>query len=266
MLVYLDGVGLWAPGLAGWSVSREILAGHEPYRKVPFIRPAPTILPPTERRRSGNTVLLAVQVGQEAIEHATVNPRDVATVFASSDGDMEIIHDLCITLAQPERMVSPTRFHNSVHNAAAGYWSIAAGSQQASTSLSCYDATFVAGLVESAAQVAGECRPVLFVAYDWPSPPPLHARRPLAAAFSIGMLLTPQWSGRSIAVLNINTIDSCADQANVMDSAELEMLRRGNPSARALPLLAVIARQKPATVTLDYLDGNSVQIAVTPCT
>lgn len=266
MLVYLEGVGLWAPGLAGWSASREILADHEPYGKAPFIRPAPTILPPTERRRSGNTVLLAVQAGQEAIEHATANPRDVATVFASSDGDMDVLHDLCITLAQPERMVSPTRFHNSVHNAAAGYWSIATGSQQASTSLSCYDATFVAGLAESAAQVAGECRPVLFVSYDWPSPPPLHARRPLAAAFSIGMLLTPQRSDRSLAALNINTMDSFADQATVMENVELEMLRRGNPSARALPLLAAIARQKPATVILDYLEGKRVQIAVTPCT
>ena len=158
MRVYLDGVGLWAPGLTGWSASRGILAGREPYRDMPLTRPAPAILPQTERRRSDNTVLLAIQAGQDAIEHAAVNPHDVATVFASSDGDMEIIHDLCTALAQPERLVSPTRFHNSVHNAAAGYWSIATGSQQASTSLSCYDATFVAGLVESTAQVAGECR------------------------------------------------------------------------------------------------------------
>ena len=80
------------------------------------------------------------------------------------------------------------------------------------------------------------------------------------------MLLAPLRSGQGIAVLNINTVGSCADHASVMDDDELEMLRRGNPSARALPLLAAVARQKPAVVTLDYLDGNSVQIAVTPYT
>lgn len=263
MLVYLDGVGLCAPGLSGWSASREILAGHEPYQKVPFIRPAPTILPPMDRRRCGNTVLLAVQAGREAIEHAEVDPRDVSTVFASSDGDLEIIHDLCTTLAQPECMVSPTRFHNSVHNAAVGYWGIATGSQQASTSLTCYDATFVAGLVESIAQVAGECRPVLYVAYDWPPPPSLHAKRPLAAAFSVGILLSPQRSDRSIAVLDIDILNTCTDIVSTMDDAELEKLRRGNPSARALPLLAAVARRKPDVVILEHLDGGCAKIAVT---
>jgi len=265
MQLYVDGVGLWAPGLAGWSASREILAGRELYRETALERPAPTILPPTERRRSGNTVLLAVQSAQEAIEHAAVNPRDAASVFASSSGDMEIVHDLCTALAQPERLVSPTRFHNSVHNAAAGYWSIATGSQQVSTSLSCYDTTFAAGLIESAAQVAGEYRPVLFVAYDWPPPPPLHAKRPLSAAFSVGMMLSPKQSEHSIAALKIETAILCAGQINIMADAGMEILRCGNPAARALPLLAAIARHQSAIVTLEYLDGNCLQVGVTPC-
>lgn len=263
MLVYLDGVGLCAPGLTGWSASREILAGHEPYLKVPFIRPAPTILSPMDRRRCGNTVLLALQAGQEAIEHAEVDPHDVNTVFSSSDGDMEIIHDLCTTLAQPGCSVSPTRFHNSVHNAAVGYWGIATGSQQASTSLTCYDATFVAGLIESIVQVAEGCRPVLYVAYDWPPPPPLHAKRPLAAAFGVGMLLSPQCTDRSIAVLDIDILNTCTDDVGTMDNAQLEVLRRGNPSARALPLLAAVARRKSDIVILEHLDSGRAKIAVT---
>ncbi len=265
MQVYVDGIGLWAPGLAGWSTSREILAGRQPYRETPLVRPSPAILPPTERRRSGNTVLLAVQVAQEAMEHAAKNPHDVATVFASSSGDLEITHDLCTALAQPERLMSPTKFHISVHNAAAGYWNIATGSQQVSTSLSCHDATFAAGLVESIAQGVGECRPVLFVAYDWPPPPPLHAKCPLSAAFGVGMMLSPQQSGQSIAALNVELIISCTSPFSIMDDTELEALRGGNPAARALPLLAAMARRQPTVVTLGYLDGNCVQIGVTPC-
>lgn len=263
MQVYLNGVGLWAPGLAGWSTSREILAGREPYRDMPLSRLAPVILPQTERRRSGNTILLAIQAGQDAIQQTTVNPHDVATVFASSSGDLEIVNDLCTALSQPERLVSPTRFHNSVHNAAAGYWSIATGSQQVSTSLSCYDATFAAGLIESAAQVMGDDQPVLFVAYDWPPPPPLHAKRPLVAAFSVGMMLMPQRSDQSIASLSIDIVASRKDQTSKMNNTGLDTLRLGNPAARALPLLAVIARQQSTAIILDYLDGISVQVKVT---
>ena len=50
--------------------------------------------------------------------------------------------------------ISPTRFHNSVHNAAAGYWTIGAGCMQATTALSAYDATFAEGLLEALAQLA----------------------------------------------------------------------------------------------------------------
>jgi hypothetical protein len=266
MRLYLNGVGLWAPGLTGWSAGRHVLAGREPYRKAPLVRPAPTILPQTERRRSGNTVLLAIQSAQEAMESSGASARDVAAVFASSAGDSEIVHDLCTALAQPERLVSPTRFHNSVHNAAAGYWSIATGSQQAATSLSCYDATFAMGLVESAAQVVGAGRPVLFVAYDWPPPPPLHAKRPLVAAFSVGMMLSAQWTRQSMAVFDIELADSGIDQAGAMDDTELDTLCRGNPAARALPLLAAIARQQAAVVTLDYSEARCVRVVVGSCT
>lgn len=266
MQIYVDGIGVWAPGLAGWAASREILAGGKSYQAALLPRPSPAILPPTERRRSSNTILLAIQAAEEAIECAAANPQELATVFASSSGDLDIVHDLCTALALPERQVSPTRFHNSVHNAAAGYWSIASGSQRPSTSLSCHDFTFVAGLVESIAQIAAECQPVLLVVYDWPPPPPLHAKRPLSAAFSVGMMLSSQKSERSIAALRIETAISCANQTSIMSDAGMETLRCGNPAARALPLLVVIARHQPAIVTLDYLDGNCLQVGVTPCT
>jgi len=264
MQIYLDGIGVWAPGLLGWQAGQEILAGGRTYQAAPLPRPSPALLPPTERRRSGNTILLAVQAAQEAIECAAVNPHEVATVFASSSSDLDIAHDLCAALALPERQVSPTRFHNSVHNAAAGYWSIASGSQRPSTSLSCYDFTFVAGLIESVAQIAAEYQPVLFVAYDWPPPPPLHAKRPLTAAFGVGLLLSPQRTDASMAALSVSMTTPRTDHAARMDDAELERLRCGNPAARALPLLAAIAKGQSDTVIFDYLDDNNVRVSVTP--
>ena len=38
----------------------------------------------------------------------------------------DTIHAVCTALTEPDYPVSPTRFSNSVHNAPAGYWSIAA--------------------------------------------------------------------------------------------------------------------------------------------
>ncbi|MCR4302082.1 MAG: beta-ketoacyl synthase chain length factor, partial [Sulfuricaulis sp.] len=265
LLIYVDGIGVWAPGLAGWAASREILAGGKSYQATVLPRPTPAILPPTERRRSSNTTLLAIQAAEEAVECAAANPQELATVFASSSGDLDILHDLCAALALPERQVSPTRFHNSVHNAAAGYWSIACGSQRPSTSLSGHDFTFAAGLIESIAQIAEECQPVLLVAYDWPPSLPLHAKRPLSAAFGVGMMLSSQKSERSIAALRIEMTTSCANKTSIMSDAGMETLRCGNPAARALPLLAVIARQQSAIVSLDYLDGNCLQIGVSRC-
>ena len=47
----------------------------------------------------------------------------------------------------PNGTISPTQFHNSVHNAAAGYWHIAAGSAAPSLSVGGHDGAFAAGLL-----------------------------------------------------------------------------------------------------------------------
>ncbi len=42
---------------------------------------------------------------------------------------------LCIELAKPGRLVSPTAFQNSVDNTAAGYWTIVHGCREPATAL-----------------------------------------------------------------------------------------------------------------------------------
>ncbi len=59
--------------------------------------------------------------------------------------------------------MSPTQFHNSVHNAAAGYWSIAHGSRQPATCLGAHDWTWAAALLKAVAEVAATGAPVLLV-------------------------------------------------------------------------------------------------------
>src|SRR3546814_8342283 len=75
---------------------------------------------------------------------------------------------MCATLTGEPRSISPTKFHNSVHNAAAGYWTIGSGCMHASTAVSAFDASFAQGLVEALAQLAEGAEAVLLAAYDGP--------------------------------------------------------------------------------------------------
>ena len=131
MRVFVEGVGLLGPGLTGWQASRPVLAGEEAYRAAPTVIGASDLLPVAERRRSPVPVKLALAVGQEAFKNAGRDAAITATVFASSSGEGETLHQMCETLASADRDVSPTRFHNSVHNAASGYWGIANRSHEA---------------------------------------------------------------------------------------------------------------------------------------
>jgi len=264
MRAYVEGVGLLGPGLRGWHASRAVLAGAEAYRPAPTAIPASELLPPAERRRASIPVKLALAVGWEAFMSAGRNAAATAAVFTSSSGDGEILHQICETLTTPEREVSPTRFMNSVHNAAAGYWSIATQSREPSTSLCCYDASFAAGLLECATQVAVDARPVALIAYDQPYPQPLHATRPISGEFGVALVMTPQATERSLATIDVELEPGEPGESRLPD-ASLEAARLGNPAARSLPLLAALARGAAAQVVLRYVAAANLRARVAPC-
>lgn len=263
MRVYVEAVGLCGPGLSGWSGSRSALAGIDPYLPASVTVPPTPLLPANERRRTVQTVKLALAVGTEAFAAAQRNPTDTATVFTSSGGDGETIHEILKALASSDRELSPTRFHNSVHNAPAGYWSIATQCHAPSTSLCCHDASFAAGLLEAAVQATVDDRAVALIAYDLPYPEPLNSVRPIGAAFGAALILTPQASEASLARLDIELRQKSGDASTMADAA-LEALRRGTPAARSLPLLAALARSAAAALILDYLPGLKIGVSSEP--
>jgi Beta-ketoacyl synthase, N-terminal domain len=261
MRVAVQGIGLLAPGLKGWAESRPVLAGLRPYESGPLPDPEAALLPPNERRRSSDCVRWAVQVAQEAITQSGMDARDVATVYASSGGEMSALDRLCRSLATPERVVSPTLFHQSVHNTAAGYWGIATACQQSSTALSCYDDTFAAGLLEAVTFVCVEARPVLLVAYDLAPPFPLSEARPIQDGFAAAVVLAPPTQVR-LAELAVRLEDSGGRNPSTMKEEALEHLRMDNPAARSLPLLGAVASGGRASVSLNFLDDQRLFIQV----
>ena len=257
----ISGLGVLGPGLADWRSAAAMLAGQTAYHPAPTTLPAVHALPAAERRRTGTTVRLALAVGQQAVRDADADAATLATVFASSGGDGATCHEICTTLASEDRQLSPTRFHNSVHNAAAGYWGIALNATARSTALCAFDGSFAAGLLEAMTQVAVEGAPVLLVAYETAYPEPLHAKRPLPDAFGVALLLDPRPGGPAHARITLSLAEGAAER---MPQPLLEALRVSAPAARSLPLLRRLARRDEGPVRLEYL-GRCLQVEVCEC-
>jgi len=263
MRIYLEGVGLCGPGLDGWAASRAVLAGAQDHVPAPTRVPPSPLLPANERRRAVQTVRLSLAVGAEAFAVAGRHPSATATVFASSGGDGETIHEILSVLASPNRELSPTRFHNSVHNTPAGYWGIATEARTPSSSLCCHDDSFAAGLLEAAVQATVEQQPVALIAYDVQYPAPLCDVRPIGAELAVALVLTPEPSNKALASVEL-LLRPRSGAVSIMPLASLEALRRSTPAARSLPLLAALARRDKATVTLDYLTDMTMALDVVP--
>ena len=129
------GIGFWADGVPSWDDARAFAAGGALPEGAPK-RPSPGLLAPNERRRAPGTVAVALEVAQAACAAAGRDPATLPSVFASTHGDLAITDYMCATLADAPAEISPTRFHNSVHNAAAGYWTIGTGCLRPATAVS----------------------------------------------------------------------------------------------------------------------------------
>lgn len=247
------GIGIVAPGLADWAAARAVLRGEKDYQEAPIGKLAPERLAAAARRRATGVTKLVVTAAGQAM--GAESAADVPAVFASSEGDLTTTDALCRTMTAEPPWASPMRFHNAVHNAAVGYWSIAEGVQANTTSVCAFDASFAAGLMEAVAELAAdgidEC---LLVAFDEPAPEPLYSQRPLAHPVAVALRLA-RGEGLSFAY---RTARSGAESG--MDDPVLEALRLSNPAGRALPLLAALARGDGRTVTLACPGG---QLALT---
>ncbi|MGY0651927.1 beta-ketoacyl synthase chain length factor [Luteimonas sp. A537] len=173
LIARIEGIGFWADGLPSWQDAVDHARTGTP--ATGSGKPSPRMLAPNERRRAPPTVAVALDVALAACEAAGRDPASLPSVFASTHGDLAITDYMCATLADDPRAISPTKFHNSVHNAAAGYWTIGAGCLRPATALSAHRASFAQGLLEALVQLACGDDAVLLAAYDAAGAGPLGA-------------------------------------------------------------------------------------------
>jgi hypothetical protein len=188
----IEGVAFWAPRMPDWRTARAVIRGERSPSEPAAHRPTPALLAPTERRRASDTVAVALEVGARACEAAARSPQELASVFASTHGDLAVSDYLCATLVATPTLISPTRFHNSVHNAAAGYWSIGTSSCAPYTAISAFQYTFAEGLLEAAMQAVCEGKPVLYVAFDIEARGALATMAPSRGVFGVALVIGPQ--------------------------------------------------------------------------
>jgi len=204
------------------------------------IAPDKSLLPANIRRRTSLTTRLAVTAAVHACAAANIDKAKVPSVFASIGGEIQVTDSLCMLLPDRQALLSPTQFHNSVHNTTAGYWSVVSGSREPTTAVAAEYDTFAMGMLESWIQARFLSGPLLLVCYDeeWPQylAPPI-GQTGLACALVLSSDRDPN------ALAEITMPQRTSDYSRYPPG--LETFVKTAPAAAAIPLLKTLQSGKP---------------------
>jgi hypothetical protein len=258
----IAGIGAWTQGASDWPALRGALRGEHGLAVDAPAKPAANILPAAERRRAPDGVRLAAEVATQACAMAGCDPAALPCVFASAFGELAITDYVCETLARAPLELSPTKFHNSVLNAPAGYWTIATGCMAASSAVTAHHCSFAAGLLEALALAAADDTPVLFACCDVASTGPLAEMTHTSLAFGVALVLSPTATGGARLRWSQRAGGAGALLPVVM---ALRAVAGDNPAnAHALALLAAVAGSHPAALRLPLSSGLTLDMEITP--
>lgn len=260
MTIEIDiiGAGIATPGIPDWTALQAVADGGE--LMADTSPPPSTLLSTRERRRAPATVKLSFAAAEQACAMAGMPPERPAAVFSSAMGDLEINDYMCRTLAANPHELSPTRFHNSVHNGAAGYWSIGTGSRGDVTAISAWRDSVIAGLFESVTRLASSEEPVLLVVYDDCARGPFRELWPTRHPFAAAVLMASK-STNSSALAGLQVTPAIGPDQHSDLPVSLNKRIADNPSARILPVLTMIAGDRPTNVTLAAEHGSGLRLS-----
>ena len=256
-------VGAWGSYFESWDALKELMQGGAlPESKAKG--PKPAVIPANERRRAPLPVRLAVESSWQATESAGISPEQLRCVFVSALGDTDLTDYMCKTLASEHKELSPTKFHNSVHNAPAGYWTISTKTMSAANSVAGFEESVSLTLLEAMVQCESEGVPLMVTFYDAPVSEVL---RPLLAnqeAFAFSLIIYPMTADvEGIPIrAKVENVGQIKWPALESDNAYISTLYADNPSAKVLCLAELLSHKASAKqeISMPLSKGSSISI------
>ena len=245
MRASVSGVGLWMPGfpdVASWLAQRPVAGADVP--------PAAG----NQRRRSSLLVNMVAEVAAQASRQAGVELSRLRIVVGSAFGELAT---LVAMLDERERdgVLSPLRFQNSVHNAAAGLLSIAHANKSPAMSLAAGNDTVAMVLLEAFTLLALGGEDVLAIVADEALPQsirPGHHATAIAAAL---VLSREAGAPASLGVLE----DIRQTPPSPITERPLEV---DGPTSAILPLVAALGQGRPGRVNVSPVEDPRWSIAL----
>ncbi len=204
-----------------------------------------SLIPTTIRRRTALSTRMAITAATIACQQAQTDRSQLTSIFVSLGGEIQVTDALCRLLPDKTALLSPTQFHNSVHNTTAGYWGILNHCQQPSTAIAANDDGFAMGLLEAWSQLQHVPSELLLVCYDelWPQ----YLAAPIGDhAFACAFVLTTINDGAypAISVPKITNL-------NYTLNPTWNALVKQAPATAAIPLLQAIKQQQGGKIPLN---------------
>jgi len=206
-----------------------------------------SLLPPLVRRRTSLATRMAVCAADRACTSAG-GDRDLSAVFVSAAGEMQVTDKLCTAIARQQYPLSPTLFHNSVHNTAAGYWSMATGSMAPMQAMAALDDGFALGLVEAWCQLQTGVDRVLVVVYDEALPDELLPDYNWHSC-ALALVLGGREAGRPSIAVPFQSVGERAGGA-------ADRVKSANPAMAGLPLLRLLQQSSPGRHRISLSGGE----------
>jgi hypothetical protein len=135
--------------------------------------PPATLLPPALRRRAGVLCRAVAEAVARAAAEGGADLSRTPIVYGSVYGETTAAVEMMGAFETGEGLPSPTTFHNSVHNAPAGYLSIATGCHAFSSSIAAGPETVAMALLDAFLLLAQRGGDAIVALADEPVPEPL---------------------------------------------------------------------------------------------
>jgi hypothetical protein len=250
---WLVGRGLWSPGFP------DVFAWLEGSEDASVQVPACSFVGGRLLRATSVLSRSVCEAAWQAAQEARFDPSATATVFGSMHGEIQTAVDQLDMLRDGDGIISPARFKNSVHNTAAGIYSIATRNRAFTTAIAAGTRTFAMCLLEALALLGTDAEQVV-VSVGEERLPPLLVQFADFPPLAVALALTRE-PGVARPFAKLAHLRREPGASPVMDRSG----RFGaHPCLPALALLDRVARGEHGTVTLEGEEGDGWCVDLLP--